>query len=272
MKLDLHIHSNASDGSVSPEEVVERALEGGLDVIALADHDTTAGVARAAAAAANHPIEIIPALELSSTLDGAEIHILGYFVDAEAPCIEAHRQRSRDARENRMRGMLDRLALQGVRVKYDDVTVHLGAKEVAPARPHLARALVAAGHAVSVPDAFARLIGDDSPAFLATDIATPAEVIEVVRAAGGISSWAHPEKDRVDTLLEGFVSQGLAGLEIYRPFTRQAYVEHLEGLASQYDLLKTGGSDWHGPEGKRELGQFFVEGDEIAAFLAAGGL
>ena len=272
MRLDLHVHSTASDGSCSPSEVVARAVSGGLDVIALADHDTTGGVAEALRSARDAPLEVIPAAELSSTTPLGEIHILGYFLDPESKAIVQHQTRSLERREGRMRGMLERLALQGVRIRYADVVAQLSGQDVAPARPHLARALVAAGYVSSVPDAFARLIGDAHPAFLPTDIATPSEAIETIRLAGGLSVWAHPEGHHLGEYLDGFVEEGLQGLEVHRPGTPQSRVDELESLALDRDLLVTGGSDWHGPEQRRQLGDFFVESTEVEAFLQAGGL
>ena len=272
MRLDLHIHSTASDGSRSPSEVVSRAVAGGLDVIALADHDTTGGVAEAVEAARDSALQVIPAAELSSSSPLGEIHILGYFLNPESEALGRHRVRSLERREARMRGMLERLALQGVRLTYGDVLSQLGGSDVAPARPHLARALVAAGYVSSVPDAFARLIGDASPAFLPTDIGTPAEAIATIRQAGGLPVWAHPDTRHLDPLLDGFVEHGLGGLEVHRPGTPQDRVDRLQRAARSRDLVVTGGSDWHGPEQKRELGDFFVEASEVEAFLALGGL
>lgn len=272
MRLDLHIHSTASDGSCSPSEVVGRAMAGGLDVIALTDHDTAEGVVEALEAARQSALEVIPAAELSSSTPLGEIHILGYFLDPESEAIAEHQARSLERREERMRGMLERLALQGVRVPYSDVEAQLGGDAVAPARPHLARALVASGYVASVPDAFARLIGDSSPAFLPTDIGTPSEAIQTIRDAGGLPVWAHPEDGHLKEYLDGFVAQGLMGLEVHRPATPQNRVERLEALARGRNLLITGGSDWHGPEQKRDLGDFFVDSAEVEAFLEVGGL
>ena len=272
MRLDLHIHSTASDGSCGPADVVGRAVKGGLDVIALADHDTVGGVAEATEAAEGKPVEVIPALELSSTHGEWDVHVLGYFVDPEASSIRDHQLRSRGRREERMRTMLDRLLLQGVRLRYRDVVAQLGDADVAPARPHLARALVAAGYAASVPDAFARLIGDKSPAFEPTGIADPAEVIRTVTRAGGIAVWAHPDPGHLPILLDSMVEAGLGGLEVHRPRNPQKLVDHLEKVARERSLVVTGGSDWHGPEGGRALGDFHVTGEEVADFLEAGGL
>ncbi len=272
MRLDLHIHSTASDGSCTPVEVVERAARGGLDVIALADHDTTAGVAVAQAAAATHSIEVIPAVEVSSSHELGEIHILGYFVDPEAETLLTHARRGREQREGRMRGMLERLSLQGVTIRYADVAAHMEGEDTAPSRPHLARALVDAGYVASVPDAFSRLIGDEHPAFLPTSISSPREAVETIRAAGGLAIWAHPDNRHLAPLLDMLIEAGLAGLEAYRPGTPPGRVERFERLAERRGLVLTGGSDWHGPTRGRELGDFFVEAREVAPFLDEGGL
>lgn len=269
MKLDLHIHTDASDGVCSPAEVVRRALVGGLDVISITDHDTVAGIRMAQEATKGEPIEVVPGIELSSTHEGAEVHILAYGVDLDARAIEDHRRRSRERREQRLREMLERLSLQGVPVLYREVEVELGSDEVAPARPHLARALVKKGFAASVPDAFARLIGDDAPAFVSTDVATPAEAVRVAQDSGGIAVWAHPPVNLLEDLLPSLVEQGLRGLEVYRPRNQASLIRRLVEQAERFDLFLTGGSDWHGPYGRKELGDFFVSDREIAPFLDA---
>lgn len=271
MKLDLHVHSTASDGVCSPDEVVERAAAGGLDVIALADHDTTAGVASAKRAARDCPLEVIAAVELSSTYRGEDVHVLAYFLDIESPALAAQRRRGFDRRAARMREMRERLAAQGITVTGRQVDAQRASGDVAAARPHLARALVAAGHAVSVPDAFARFIGDGCPAYVPTEVSTPEEVIGVALAAGGIPVWAHPPAALLEKLLPPMLDAGLKGLEVYRPPGRSASPARLREIAQAEGLLVTGGSDWHGPAGGSELGDFFVTGDQVASFLEAGG-
>lgn len=271
MRLDLHVHSTASDGVCSPDEVVERAAAGGLDVIALADHDTTAGVASAKRAARDRPVEVIAAVELSSTYRGEDVHVLAYFLDIESPALAAQRRRGFDRRAARMREMRERLAAQGITVTSRQVDAQRASGDVAAARPHLARALVAAGHAVSVPDAFARLIGDGCPAYVPTEVSTPEEVIGVALAAGGIPVWAHPPAALLEKLLPPMLDAGLKGLEVYRPPGRSASPAKLREIAQAEGLLVTGGSDWHGPAAGSELGDFFVTGDQVASFLEAGG-
>lgn len=272
MRLDLHVHSTASDGTVSPEEVVDRAVAGGLDVLALADHDTVAGVPRAIAAARERRLHIIPAVEMSSTFEGTDVHILGYFVDIESPAFTAHARRNHERRDARMAEMLANLARQGVRITRGQLDEQRGSAAVAYSRPHLARALVKAGHAATVPDAFARLIGNDRPAYAPTRVATPAEVIGVVLGAGGIPVWAHPPAKLFARLLPSLLEAGLRGLEAYRPVRASLSVARLERVAREEGLVLTGGSDWHGPEGGARLGDFHVTGDEVGDFLAAGGM
>lgn len=272
MKLDLHVHSTASDGVCSPEEVVERAVAGGLDAIALADHDTVAGVGPAKQAARGRPIDVIAGVELSSTFRGEDVHVLGYFLDIESPALAAHHRRGLERRAARMTEMREKLTEQGVAVTSRQVDAQRGSADVAPARPHLARALVEAGHAASVRDAFARLIGDGCPAYVPTKVATPEEVIEVALAAGGIPVWAHPPASLLGELLPRMIDAGLMGLEVHRPPGRSASPARLLEVARREELLVTGGSDWHGPAGGSELGDFFVTASEVAGFLKAGGM
>lgn len=272
MKLDLHVHSTASDGTVPPEEVVDRAVAGGLDVLALADHDTVAGVERARRAAAGRRIHIIPAVEMSSTFAGTDIHILGYFVDTRSEVFARHTRRTRKRRDARMLEMVERLSRQGINVSREQLDEQRGSDEVAWSRPHLARALVRAGHVRSVPQAFAQLIGNDRPAYVPTRVATPEEVIRLILSADGLPVWAHPPAELFQRLLPRLVRAGLRGLEVYRATHRAIGVAELEKAADDDGLVVTGGSDWHGPEGGTELGDFFVTGDEVAAFLGAGGM
>lgn len=271
MRLDLHIHSTASDGSCTPSEVVDRAESVGLDVIALADHDTVAGVDEAVRAARGRRLDVIPAAELSSTYRDEDVHVLGYFLDVNAQALKDHARRGRDRRSARMNRMMERLGRQGVHVTQEDLQARIASKNVAPARPHLAKALVETGHAASVADAFARLIGNDCPAYVPTEVATPEEVVGVALAAGGIAAWAHPPARLLEDLLPRMVDAGLGGLEVFRPPGRSASVEVLIAAARRHGLLMTGGSDWHGPERGSELGAFSVAGHEVAAFLDAGG-
>ncbi len=271
MRLDLHMHSTASDGDLAPADVVRTALSGRLDVIALADHDTTAGVSEALGAAEGHPIEVVPAIEMSSTRDGQDLHILGYFVDPDAPGLTAHRSHASSGRVERLLQMVERLSQEGVEVEVDAVIEKARVEGRNVGRPHLAKAMVDAGYVSTVQEAFDRYISDDHPAFIPTALQDPIGAIEGIVAAGGIPVWAHPPRDRVQALTPEFTAAGMRGLEVYRPSHSSAYTLELEALCKEHRLLRTGGSDWHGPK-DGELGGFYVRAEEVAAFLEAGGL
>lgn len=272
MRLDFHIHTAASDGAWPPVKVVEAASRGGLDVIAIADHDTTAACAAARARGEVLDVQVIPAIEVSSTHQNREIHILGYFVDLDSEDLRTYTARAADRRRRRMQEMLRRLRESGIEVSLQEVEEAAGPDLVNIGRPHLARVLVQSGHASSVPHAFASLIGDQHPAFVPTGLLSPGEAIQLITAAGGISIWAHPPGDLVEVLLPGLLERGLRGLEVYRPSSSRHDVLRLEGICRSRDLLVSGGSDWHSPESGTELGDFYVTADEVERLLEEGGL
>lgn len=272
MRLDLHLHSTASDGALSPEALVDAAVEARLDVIALSDHDTTAGVARARRAADGHRIQVIPAVEMSTTWkDSVELHILGYFVDPATPAMAEHAERARLQRQERLKGMVDLLEEQGVEVPFEKVLEAAGPDRHSLARPHLARAMVEEGHVSDVPEAFRRYIGDQHPAYIPTRLLEPREAVEIIRSAGGVSVWAHPPLEVLDEVLPELVGAGLRGLEVYRPRTSPKKVVRLESEARSRGLVVSGGSDWHSPE-SGELGKFWVTAEEVSGLLEEGGM
>ena len=272
MRLDLHVHTTASDGALSPAEVVGLAADGGLDVLAITDHDTVAGIPAAMDAAAKTALRLIPGIEVSSTHEGAEYHILGYFVDVQADSIKAHQRHAVGGRESRMDLMVDHLRRQGLLIEMTDVLDAAGPDRSAIARPHLARALVLKGYATSVVDAFDRLIGDGHPAYVPTGLATPDEAIRLILEAGGTPVWAHPPIHALTHLLPAFVGAGLKGMEVYRPRATAGHIRKLERMAKAAGLLVTGGSDWHDGDRGYALGTFFVTEDNVGGLLEAGGI
>lgn len=248
------------------------AATGGLDVIALTDHDTTAGFRPALALGRELDVQVVPALEVSSTWRGRDIHVLGYFVDPDAGSLAGHTARAGSRRRERMGQILDRLRGQGIDIPYSAVEEAAGPARDVIGRPHLARALLARGYVTSVHDAFNRLIGDHHPAFVSTDLLDPAGAVELIRAANGIAVWAHPPGDLVDALLPEMIGAGLRGLEVYRPRNQRTEIVRYEGICRTTGLLPTGGSDWHTPEGGASLGDFYVNADEVEGLLAAGGM
>ncbi|TVR62837.1 MAG: PHP domain-containing protein [Gemmatimonadales bacterium] len=272
VNLDLHLHSTASDGSLPPEAVVHAAVAGHLDVIALTDHDTVAGIEAALEAAQGHPIHVIPALEVSSTWDEREIHILGYFVDPSEGRLRAHDGRARERRAQRLEEMVGRLRSQGLDVRFDDVVTAAGEGVASMGRPHLARALVDRGIVASIPEAFDRYIGNDHAAYIPTRLQDPESAIAMIHGAGGIAVWAHPPMWMLHDLLPELVKVGLDGVEVYRPRNHSDRVLELERAARGAGLaILTGGSDWHGPD-DGELGTFVVDSRQVSAFLERGGM
>jgi predicted metal-dependent phosphoesterase TrpH len=271
MRVDLHLHTTASDGAWTPQAVVQGAVDGRLDVIAITDHDTMAGYEPAAAAAEKLPIQIIRGIEVSSTHEGQDVHILGYFVDPESPVLIAHCERAGNRRVERMQEMVAKLVEGGLEVTYDDVLKAAGPDHVSIGRPHLARALVELGHVSTVSSAFNSLIGDNHAAFVPTHLASPVEAVGMIVEAGGVPIWAHPPGWLVDELLPGLVGAGLGGLEVYRPSHRKHDVVRYETICRTGGLLMSGGSDWHTPFAGASLGDFHVEASEIEPLLSEGG-
>jgi predicted metal-dependent phosphoesterase TrpH len=279
VRIDLHIHSTASDGMLRPEAVVRAARAGGLDLIALTDHDTAAGVPAAIDEARRLRREepekrtplVIPGIEVSSTHGGAELHFLGYFIDHTDPVLHDFTRAAEARRRQRMAGMIELLAGLGIEIEYDDVVREAGRDVASLGRPHLARALVEHGYVTTTSEAFDRYLGDDAPAFLPTELLTPREAIDLIHTVGGLSSWAHPPWDVVESELDTFVDWGLQGLECYRPRNTGIGTRRLLDAAEAHSLLITGGSDWHG-EWHGPLGTFSVGRKDAEEFLREAGL
>ncbi|MEX2531269.1 MAG: PHP domain-containing protein [Gemmatimonadota bacterium] len=270
MKLDLHLHSTASDGRLDPSDLVALASSVGLDVVALADHDTVAGVATASRVGKDFGLAVIPALEVSCTRDDTEIHVLGYFIDPTNPALVRHGDIASRMRAERLREMVQRLGDQGVEVSFESVVETAGEEVSSLGRPHLARVLVDAGHVDTIPEAFDRYIGNDHAAYVPTRLLTPEESIRLIHGAGGLAVWAHPPLHLLDDFLSDLVKAGLDGLEVFRPGVLRSKERLLLGRAQAYGLVVTGGSDWHGPD-HGELGTFSVSESHVSDFLDAAG-
>lgn len=265
---DLHLHSTASDGVLTPTALVELSARAGCPAIALTDHDSVDGVAEALAAAASTPLTVIPAVELSGGLDGRDMHVLGYHIDHTDPILLAHLRRLREVRAERAERIVDSLREAGIVVDLDDV-LRL-ADGGAVGRAHIAQLLVASGHAESVEDAFRRLLGRLAPHYVPKPLAAPSEVIGWIRDAGGVPVLAHPGLSRVDDLVPGLADAGLAGIEAHHSAHDAGTVRRYVDLASSLGLIVTGGSDFHGlhREGDR-LGSAHVPDDVVERLAEA---
>lgn len=246
--IDLHAHTTASDGSATPAELVRAALDCGIDLLAVTDHDTVAGIVPTMAAASGTSLHILPGIEVSSIHEGHTVHILAYGFDQNSEMLTTHLGALTAGREERARTIVGLLARMGAPIPWDRVA-ELGRGAIG--RPHLARVLVEQGHARDVADAFGRFIGEGCPAYLPSGRLKPAEAIALIRGAGGQAALAHcvlldPEID-LDVLLDHLQEVGLTGLEIYHSAHSEADRERLCRIAGKRGLWWCGGSDFHGP-------------------------
>lgn len=244
-RADLHLHTYYSDGTESPRRVVEMAKQAGLSAIAITDHDILAGLPEAAEAAAEHGIELIPGLEMSSSEAGHEVHMLGFYVDINHAPFQQTLAEQRERRIRRAHKMVEKLRSLGMNVTAEDV--FFSAKEQgAVGRPHVAQALLNRGYVTSLKEAFDRFIGNNGPAFIPGSPTKTADAIRTIREAGGIPVLAHPIYLKDDTLIEQFVKDGLVGLEVYHSSHTPEQIQRYEALADRLGLLRTGGTDYHG--------------------------
>ena len=258
MRIDLHTHSNASDGTQSPAEVMSSAAESGLDVVALTDHDTTAGWVEAAEAAKQEGIALVRGIEISCQHEGISIHLLGYLQDPTAPGLLGELQRSRESRDTRAQRMVELLS-QDVPLSWEDAV-----EQIEPGatigRPHIADAMVAKGIVPSRDVAFADYLYDGSPYFVSHYAPDPVTALRLVRQAGGVAVMAHPfasGRGRVvkDSVIEEMAAAGMAGLEVYHRDHSSAEVQHGLDLAASLGLFVTGSSDYHGEGKPNKLGE-----------------
>lgn len=270
MRADLHTHSNASDGTSSPSELVRLAAENDVDVLAIADHDTVAGLAEAIVAATRFGIRLIPAVELSTSAGDADIHILAYFLDISDPRLISLLASLRDSRRARGQLMVEALQNAGYDISFEDVLTLAGGGVIG--RSHIGRALVATGGAESVADAFDRLIGRNSPHYRPKEALEPEQLIGLMRSFGALPVLAHPGVTKVDELIEPMRDAGLLGIEAFHTDHTAEQTEHYVRLARRLDLLVTGGSDFHGAESGTHgvLGSVHLPQEDLERFLEAG--
>lgn len=242
---DLHIHTHFSDSTSSPQEVVEQAHENGLSCISITDHDTIDGISPTRDEAKKYDMEVISGVELSSEINGKDVHMLGYLFDDQNKEFVDRLKYMQGVRIERMREMIDKIKVLGI----DNITL----KEVCDlaesdsvGRPHLAAKLVEKGWVNNIKMAFNKYLADDAPAFVPKFKQTPQEAIEMIRKAGGISVIAHPMLTKIDELIPGLVRAGLGGIEVYYPNTTDTVMNFYEGLAKKHGIVSTGGSDAHG--------------------------
>ena len=264
MKVDLHIHTTYSDGAYSPEMIVDTAIDCGLNVIALTDHDNILSydIAQNYAKENDKKLEIIQGVEINTIYKGYEVHILGYFMDVknhEFQNMLKFQQNARVHQAKEMTTLLNKKA--GIRIKFDDIK-KLVAEGGSIGRPHIARAITNAGGTSNVTEAYSKYINDDSPVYVKRKTVSPHDACEIIYDAGGIPVFAHPiDVEIADSLAKELINYGLRGIEAYHRKHSPAVVEYYSSLAEQYGLIITGGSDFHAPSmnhGTIIMGKNFV--------------
>lgn len=264
-RADLHIHTHYSDSTMSPEEVIAGAQEAGLVCVAITDHDTIDGYAQAQQAGAAVGIEVLVGVELSSEQARKDVHILGYgFRLQDSPLVDKLQQMQM-ARIERMKKMLARLHTLGIRdISLEDVCGQTFSNAVG--RLHLANMLVARGHVANRDAAFKRYLGEGASAYFPKFFQTPVEVIQLIKASGGVAVLAHPMITQRDELIPEWVRAGLDGIEVYYPHCSAILTEHYLRTARKHGLLVTGGSDAHGAGKKNTyIGRAWVTYDHVDA-------
>lgn len=267
--IDLHSHSLASDGQYPAAAVAALAHQAGLSVWGLCDHDTVAGLPAAAEAAATLGLRLVPGIELSAFLERREIHLLGHFIDPVHPTLRAFEDFLAAHRRQRVRDIVVRLAALGVHVTEEAILRHSGGKTIG--RPHVARAIVEAGGAATVRDAFDRWLGEGKPAYVQRYRLEAVDAVKLVRGAGGTVTIAHPGVSKLEVAeVARLAAAGVSGIEAIHPDHNPSVREKYVRAAAASDLVLTAGSDFHGPEVSpdRHLGMVSMTEEGLAALEA----
>jgi len=264
-KADLHIHSYYSDGVFSPCEIVQKAKNAGLEAISISDHDSVGGLAEAEEEAAKEKISLLPALEFSCAHNKQDVHIIGYLIDYQSPYLEEHLNRFQEVRMKRLGEMAVKLKSIGIDIDLAEIRNQGGASSVG--RPHIARALVEKGHAADIKDAFIRYLRAGAVAFVPKTKVSPINIIHIIHQVGGVSVWVHPSEENFSWMLKLLVDNGLDGIEVYFPNCTSKRRRTLISAAEEYDIMVTGGSDWHGLETDLNLGDFYIDTEKITPLI-----
>lgn len=251
-RVDLHIHSTASDGSLSPADIVRQAAERGLSAIALADHDTVGGIAPAIEAAKAFPkLKVIPAIELSTDVPQGEVHVLGYFIDYADREFQVTLKGMLHSRLHRAQGMIAKLKNFGIYIDWERVQEIAGTGSMG--RPHIAQAMLEKGYITSFKEAFDKYISRDGPAYVEREKMTPVEAVELLLQVNGLPVLAHPfTANNTEMLIAELKAAGLVGVETYYNGYTADEISRLVSLADKFGLIATGGSDYHGLDATNE--------------------
>lgn len=252
MSADLHIHTTFSDGTNSPEEIVELAKKAGLKTIAITDHDVVEGIDRAKIKGKELGVEVIPGIEFTTEAFDTEIHILGYFIDHHSPELIEAITKIQKGREKRIFKICEKLKDLGIDLEPEKVFEMAGHR--AAGRPHVARVLVKEGFVKNFREAFGKYIDFHGPAYVSHYKLSPEDAVKLVLSAKGVPVYAHPRVSNCDQIIPDLMAAGLAGIEVYYSGHNQTQTQHYLNLVKKNGLLATGGSDYHGVKSGREVG------------------
>jgi predicted metal-dependent phosphoesterase TrpH len=270
--IDLHLHTTASDGLCDPATLVDRAWRAGIRTMSVTDHDTVAALPDVAAAAKASGIAFVPGIEITAVQDGRDVHVLGYFIDRQDAALGEFLERQRADRVRRIRAIVDRLAGMGKPIDREYVLAQRG-RGTSIGRPVIANALVKAGYVADTKQAFATLLGEGQPAFVPRVGSCPADVIAIIKGAGGLASLAHPGLLKRDELIPQMIQAGLTAIEAFHGEHDGPTTDHYLALADHHGILVSGGSDYHGePERRRAaFGTIGLPKDRFEKLLASVG-
>ncbi len=269
-KVDLHIHSTASDGRLAPADIIQEAAERGLAFIALTDHDTVDGIASAQAAAQAFPrLKVIPGIEISTDIAQGEVHVLGYFIDFTDLKLKANLDRFKTSRVRRAQGMVAKLENLGIHIDWQRVQEIAGGSSIG--RPHIAQAMLEKGYITTNKEAFTKYISRDGPAYVEREKMTPAEAVGLIVKAKGLPVLAHPlTLNDPEAMIVELKAAGLVGIEAYYDGYTAEEINRLVGLADRHNLIATGGSDYHGldPNAETAIGGADVPMESVERLIA----
>jgi len=270
--IDLHLHTTASDGTLTPSELVFRARAAGLSIISITDHDTTAGSDAARDAARDASLQLVPGIEITAVHEGRDVHVLGYFIDTASGSLQAVLDRQREDRVRRVAEMSDRLSALGCPIEVAPVLAAAG-RGRSVGRPQIAAALVDAGHVLTPGEAFERFLGFDGAAYVPRRGTSPADVVAIIHAAGGIASLAHPGVSPRDQLIAPLAAAGLDAIEAGHSDHDAVTEARYRALAADLGLLVTAGSDYHGGtgHGADRLGAVSLSAEDFEELVRAAG-
>ena len=263
-KIDLHMHTYYSDGQHSPEELIIKVKEAGIDTMAITDHDTVDGISEAIEAGRKYGVEVIPGLEISSDIKDREVHLLAYFFNPANKELEDYLKFFRAERIKRAIIIIEKLKELGLVIELDDV-MEL-ARNSAVGRPHIAKALLKKGLVSNYFEAFSKYIGNGGPAYERKVHVSPRSAFKIIGDAGGLSFIAHPGH-LPDAIMVELIEAGLDGIEVVHPSHLPHQVKHYRGIVNEFFLLESGGSDFHGGERNdyANLGKYTVSHTKIEA-------